>query len=107
MSLLMEKNCKYGTQSSEDGLHKFKARLSKVTSEGQWASLWHTAGSSMALRRSERGRIMVQPTSLARRKRLIAGCRAHNIGRPPKNSKNKNAVGASKKKHKLSLLYNK
>lgn len=72
---------KYG-ESTYDNLLKFKKRLDKIHTEGQFNTFLATAGtSSLSLRHRDGASIKVQPTTIARRrpgitrgsKRLIAG----------------------------------
>jgi len=55
--------------SSYDNLLKFKSRLEKINSEGQFNTFLATAGSkSMLLRQRDGTAIRVQPTTISRRK---------------------------------------
>lgn len=81
---------------------KFERRLRNIRTTGQWATFLNTAASEMS-RRPTRGRISVQPLSVARRERIIrGGCRVRKIGRPPTKA---NKGNTRTKIHKLSAKY--
>ncbi|KAL5239474.1 hypothetical protein ACI65C_006884 [Semiaphis heraclei] len=66
LNLIKVNDTKYGSSSS--GLQTLEAGLKKITSEGQWETFLHTAGSlSVPFRNRSGTKISVQPTSIARR----------------------------------------
>ncbi|KAL5239642.1 hypothetical protein ACI65C_007052 [Semiaphis heraclei] len=88
LNLIKVNDTKYGSSSS--GLQTLEARLKKITSEGQWETFLHTAGSlSVPFRNRSGTKISVQPTSIARRSpNITRGSKRLPSGRPAKCESN-------------------
>ncbi|KAF0713108.1 SWIM-type domain-containing protein [Aphis craccivora] len=87
-SIMINNVTKFG--SSYDSLLKFKSRLEKIKSEGQFNTFLATAGSkSTLLRQRDGAAIRVQPTTISRRKPgMTRGSKRLPSGRPASTDHN-------------------
>ncbi|CAI6375980.1 unnamed protein product [Macrosiphum euphorbiae] len=97
---LLTNNVKQFSQSTLENLLKFKNRLDKVKTEGQFNTFLATAGSeAIPLRRREGAAIRLQPTTISRRRPGITrGSKRLPSGRPALSDH-----GTSKKKPRKLL----
>lgn len=101
---LRDMDRRYGDEEVKEDLKTFYSRMRNIKSKGQFRTFLQTAGSSIAAR-PKRGRLSVQPLSVARRTKIKGGSRAlKRLGRPPITATAK-VFKKKAKKHKLSDLY--